>query len=278
MVVSCCCSVDETVRVWDMRGRSVIEPLTCHEAPDTVAVGRLGGQDVLVSGGGATIYIWDQRLRALGDPIPAGHSVEAVRLGRLGGRDVLVSSGGGEIRIWDEHLQRIGDPIGVVHRGFSGRGLAIGHLANRDVIVFGGRDGALRIFDKTGRPIGDPLTGHTGEVLAVALGRFAGQDVIVSGSEDGTVRVWDQHGRLFRNPLVGHRSGVYGVAVTSFRGDEVIVSCGRGDTAVRIWDNTLKNCEIIDLLEIPTAIAIGKKNHIYVATGYAISAWQVTKT
>ena len=278
VVVSCCCSVDETVRVWDVRGRPVTEPLAGHDGGTfTVAVGRLGGQDVLVSGGGVTIRIWDQRLQPLTDPIPAGHAVEAVRLGRLGERDVLVSSGHGALRIWDECLQPVGDPIALARGGIGGHGLALGRLANRDVIVSGGSDGALRILGETGCPIGDPLTGHTGEVLAVALGRFASQDVIVSGSEDGTVRLWDQHGRPFCNPLAGHRNGVYGVAVASLRGDEVIVSCGRGDTAIRVWDNTLAHCEIIDLLEIPTAMVIGRKNHIYAATGYAICAWQINK-
>ena len=35
------------------------------------------------------------------------------------------------------------------------------------------------------------MTGHTGEVRAVAVGRAGDRDVIVSGGGDGTVRVWD---------------------------------------------------------------------------------------
>ena len=48
----------------------------------------------------------------------------------------------------------------------------------------------MRIWDAgAGRP-GEPLTGHTRMVVAVALGSVAGREVIVSGSWDNTVRIW----------------------------------------------------------------------------------------
>ena len=36
----------------------------------------------------------------------------------------------------------------------------------------------------TGQPRGDPLTGHTDWVTAVAIGRIGDRDVIVSGGDD----------------------------------------------------------------------------------------------
>ena len=41
------------------------------------------------------------------------------------------------------------------------------------------------------QPRGEPLTGHTASVNAVALGEVDGEPVVVSGSDDGTVRLWD---------------------------------------------------------------------------------------
>ena len=50
----------------------------------------------------------------------------------------------------------------------------------------------MRVWDAaTGQPRGEPLTGHTGKVEAVAIGRIGDRDIIVSGSWDHTVRMWD---------------------------------------------------------------------------------------
>lgn len=50
------------------------------------------------------------------------------------------------------------------------------------------------VCDEHGTPVGKPLTGHSGSVMAVAVGRLNGRDVIVSGSNDQTVRMWDGAG------------------------------------------------------------------------------------
>jgi WD40 repeat protein len=55
--------------------------------------------------------------------------------------------------------------------------VAVGRLGDRDVIVTGGTNGTVRIWEATSRPIGDPLTGHTDTVNAVALGQLGGREV-----------------------------------------------------------------------------------------------------
>lgn len=54
-------------------------------------------------------------------------------------------------------------------------------------------DGTVRLWDPVnGAPVGDPLTGHTGPVLAVAaVPDPDGRTLLASAGGDGTVQVWD---------------------------------------------------------------------------------------
>src|SRR5207237_565989 len=101
----------------------------------------------------------------------------------------------------------------------------------------GGHDNTVRVWDAaTGEPVGQPLTGHSEVVGAVAVGQAGGREVIVSGGWDGTVRVWDAAtGEPLGQPLTGHTGGVGAVAVGRGGGRAVIGSGGH-DNTVRVWD------------------------------------------
>ena len=65
-------------------------------------------------------------------------------------------------------------------------------MAAYDTLLNDRPDCTVRVWDaNTGRPVGDPLTGHGDQVEAVAIGRVGDRDVIVSASYDNTVRIWD---------------------------------------------------------------------------------------
>ena len=70
-----------------------------------------------------------------------------------------------------------------VHTVFS---VAVGELEGRAVVVSGGWDGTVRVWDlASGRARGEPLRGHEGSVLSVAAGELEGRAVIVSGGVGG---------------------------------------------------------------------------------------------
>jgi hypothetical protein len=79
-------------------------------------------------------------------------------------------------------------------------------------IATGGVDKTVQQWDAaTGRPIGEPLTGHTGLVLSVAFSPDGTR--IISGSDDKTVRVWDATtGKPVGEPMTGHTGAVESVA------------------------------------------------------------------
>ena len=111
------------------------------------------------------------------------------------------------------------------------------------VIISGGEDGMVRVWRTAdGTPVGEPLTGHTGPVTAVAAGALPdGTPVIISGGHDHTVRVWRMaDGSPVGEPLTGHYGGVTAVAAGALPdGTPVIISGGGGsgiyDDTVRVW-------------------------------------------
>ena len=100
------------------------------------------------------------------------------------------------------------------------------------MVVSGGADSTVRVSDLgTGAPVGDPFTGHTRWVTAVAVGELDGRPVVVSGGADSTVRVSDLG--TSGNPRV-IRLGVAVGSVTKPKNDLVVIGHEAGLTAVRI--------------------------------------------
>ena len=109
----------------------------------------------------------------------------------------------------------------------------------RPVAVTGSEDATARIWDlTTSRRIGDPLTGHTAPVVAVATTELPdGRPVAVTGSEDRTARIWDlSTGQPTGEPLTGHTGPVYAVATTVLPDGRPVAVTGSRDHTVRIWD------------------------------------------
>ena len=108
-----------------------------------------------------------------GDPL-TGHTrrVAAVAFGVLpDGRPARLRQRDGTVRLWDPATGDPGRrPADRPHRPGGGGGVR-GPADGRPLLASGSGDGTVRLWDPaTGAPVGDPLTGHTGMVAAVAFG------------------------------------------------------------------------------------------------------------
>jgi WD40 repeat protein len=209
---------DATVRVWDLAlGIPADEPLTDHQvavnagAVTAVAVGELEGRPVVVCGGGdGTLRLWDLER---GTPIGP----------RLTGHDVVP-----RLRPFQREVTAV----------------AVGELEGRPVVVSGGYDGRLRVWDlahgtsigqwSTSQDVVHPFKYRLGGVDAVAVGKLEGRPVVTS-LDYFAVRVWDLADGTPIGKLTGPWGSVHAVALGELEGRPVVV-CGGVDGTVRVWD------------------------------------------
>jgi WD40 repeat protein/energy-coupling factor transporter ATP-binding protein EcfA2 len=98
-------------------------------------------------------------------------------------------------------------------------------------IVSGGGDGTVRLWDRNGNLIGQPLRGHQGVIWSVAVSPDG--KTIASGSSDETIRLWNRQGKAIAPPFRGHQDHVKSVA---FSPDGKYIVSGSSDETIRLWD------------------------------------------
>jgi WD40 repeat protein len=114
--------------------------------------------------------------------------------------------------------------------------IAVGPLGGRDVIVTGGDDKLLRLWDADGRELAAPGTAHIAQIRAVVVGRLAGRDVIATVGLDGQLIVWDVDCRPLLTVRPEHGGKLEALAIRRVGGRPLLAAAGGGDHSVTVWE------------------------------------------
>ncbi|MFI9487376.1 NB-ARC domain-containing protein [Promicromonospora sp. NPDC052451] len=110
-------------------------------------------------------------------------------------------------------------------------GTVVSVAAREDLLVSGGEDGVVRLWDLTSRTLIRSLRGHTGWVHAVAISPDG--SLIASAGEDNAIRLWSAVDGTQVGILPGHDKRIR--TMTFLRRSGELVS-GAEDGLVRVWD------------------------------------------
>ncbi|MFI7468426.1 protein kinase [Nonomuraea sp. NPDC049646] len=192
------------VRLWDLAtGRQIGPAVTDHfQGVNGLAFGRLGDDEVLVTGDGANRV----RIRRLSDgkvthTYKTGEigGIELLACGELDGRPILVSTHlDATLRVYDLATGRRRKKWNFSRRSPDDRGasaLVVGALGGRPVAVVahapGGGETVVRVWSLTdGKVVGELGPGPGAEVRALALAELAGRPVVVGAGGDALLSAW----------------------------------------------------------------------------------------
>ncbi|KAL6835632.1 hypothetical protein J3E69DRAFT_319241 [Trichoderma sp. SZMC 28015] len=103
------------------------------------------------------------------------------------------------------------------------------------LIVSGGLDFTIKIWDRITGRCQKTLKGHSGSVNAVAFSHDS--TLIASGSTDSTIRIWDTATGQCKQLLRGPRSDIY-IEAVAFSHDSKLIISGSSDATLMMWDAT----------------------------------------
>jgi WD40 repeat protein len=217
------CSVDKTVRVWDLEAGECL--WTLHGHADTVnAVASLGGR-VLSASDDGTLRLWSldkgETVRVLD-----GHTHRVNAVAFVDERRAISGSSDRTLRLWDLNT---GEAIRVLEVPSQGIGISVVAVLANGCAVAGDFGGRLSLFDLESGRFLSVFPAHNGLVTAVFPLGIEG--LALSTSLDGSLKLWNLSQQRIVNILRSPES-VISVSVLGLKWAVSASSNGM----LRLWD------------------------------------------
>ncbi|MGH3774912.1 MAG: hypothetical protein ACRDRR_04130 [Pseudonocardiaceae bacterium] len=232
-------SSDNTVRLWDVGDTAAPvalgQPLPAHDAPVWSVAFSPDGRLLATGSADGTAKLWNvadpSHVEPFSQPLSGGSSTVFAVGFSPDGRTLATGSEDGNARLWSI-------PTAVLVDQNSDVSLPAWRPDGR-LLAVGSDDQTIRLWDVTNSasptPLGQPLTGHSAGVWAVAFG--PGGNLLASAGGDKTVRLWDVRDPKNPTPLGQPITlDTRYTAVVAFSPDGRVLATAYDDQSVRLWD------------------------------------------
>ncbi|KAI5067554.1 hypothetical protein GOP47_0018082 [Adiantum capillus-veneris] len=275
-------SRDGTVKRWESRDKATICTGTFESHVDWVNDVVLSGETLVSCSSDTTIKTWG----AYSDDVHClktfhQHSDYVISLAAAKHSNLVASAGlGGEVFVWDLDAANLplskatvegngcetnGVPQGYTPITAKGHKESVYALAMNDtatILVSGGTEKAVRVWDPRSGAKTMKLKGHTDNIRALLLdptGRFC-----LSGSSDSMIRLWDLGQQRCVHSYAVHTDSVWALATTT---SFTHVYSGGRDLAVYLTDLSSRESLLVCSEEHPIlSLALEGDEWLWVAT------------
>lgn len=221
-------SSDNTGRLWSSENGDSLAELRGHRSRIWDICANSAGTLVASGGADGTVRLWDS------SKLLEGFTIS----GNMDASRRVVAEPQGERLVVDEFRSHMTQPSAVLCAPIATMGDSDGSdyycvrfHPNGRLIIAGGYDSELRVYDAETQQLLHCFPGHEGAVSCIAFN--ARGTLVLSGSKDATVRYWDVVSGLCVNTISGHLGEVTSIN-TNCAGTLFLTSSK--DNSNRLWD------------------------------------------